>query len=803
MTIRVKKLSRRERRRRQKASWIAASTLAAYTTLGGGVASIAWARDAAAGPSTAPQSQRPVRRFDIPPGPMDAALEAFRAASGWTVRAADSLTRGVDSPGVSGDLTSEQALQQLLAGSKLTFDIVGPEAASIALRLRESVVVSARAAMPSSPKYTEALRDTPQTITVIPAAVIEEQAAMTLRDVLQNVPGLTISAGEGGTPAGDNLTLRGFSARNDVFIDGVRDLGPQSRDPFDLEQVDVVKGPGSVFSGRGSTGGTINLVSKSPSLGASSGAAVSLGTAAAKRATFDVNQPVRWLGAGTAFRLNAVVHEADVPGREVVDNRRWGLAPSLAFGLTGPTRVTASYFHLQQSNLSDYGIPWVPSTNDILVAYRDRPAPVSRDTFYGLVDRDREKLGADLATLRLEHDFGRDVHLRSQARYGRSTRDSIATPPRFASPDSTEINRELRSWQTEDTIWDSQTDLSLDLTTGPVRHSLVAGVGLSDERNLRRTRSAPNMSTTLLDPDPNDAFPYPITPGSVAGDVDGRSAAVYAFDTAHLGQRWELTGGARLDYFDAAGVSTAGPEVGRIDRMPSFRVGVVYKPKTIGSVYAAYGTSTDPSLEGLSYQTANTTIDPEKTRTAEVGTKWDLAKERLSLAASLFEVEKTNARTPGLDPDDPPQVLEGRQRVRGAELGMSGSLTRSWRVFAAYTFLDSEIVESNTPAEVGKTLPNTPRSSVSLWSTCRLPWRLEVGGGVRMVGRRFGNNTNARVVEGYTLFDAMASYPVTRHLDLRLNLTNLTDVYYFDRLGGGHVVPGPARAAVVTAGVKF
>jgi catecholate siderophore receptor len=237
--------------------------------------------------------------------------------------------------------------------------------------------------------------------------------------------------------------------------------------------------------------------------------------------------------------------------------------------------------------------------------------------------------------------------------------------------------------------------------------------------------------------------------------------------------------------------------------MVSWRAGAVYKPKPQGSIYAAYGTSLNPSLEGLSDNTANTAIEPEKTYTAEIGSKWDLVRDRLSLSGAIFRVDKTNARTPGVLPDDPPQVLQGRQRVDGIELGASGTILRNWTVLAGYSLLDAKIVDSNTATEVGRRLQNTPRNSFNIWSTYRFFGKLTVGGGPRFVGKRFGNNTNTRFVESYWTVEGMASYPLTNHIDLRLNLYNLNNAYYFDRLGGGHLVPGPARAANLSLGFRF
>jgi catecholate siderophore receptor len=745
------------------------------------------------------QSQQS-QRFDIPPGPLETVLATFQKLTDLQALIPNEKLRAIPSPGVSGVYTVENALAQILAGTGVSYRFTGPKIVTLELEgVAASVEILGRITA-SSPKYTEPLRDTPQTITVIPKTVIEEQGATTLRDVLRNVPGLTMTAGEGGTPAGDNLTLRGFSARNDIFVDGARDLGPQSRDPFNLEQVEVAKGPGSAFTGRGSAGGSINLVSKAPTVNRFFAGTISGGSDATKRFTGDVNLPIK---DRTAFRLNFMAHDSGVAGRDVVENQRWGVAPSILFGLGTRTRLTLSYYYVGQDNISDYGIPWVPATNNALPEFRDKPAPVPRDTFYGFRDRDYEKLRSDLATVKVERDFNDSTTLRNQLRFGYSSRDSLATPPRFANNNSTAINRELRSWIAEDRAFDNQTDLRSRFSTGKIEHSLVAGLALTYENNQRQNRSAPNATTTLLNPNPDDVYAGAITLDPRFGDITGKSVALYAFDTVKLNKYVELNGGLRFDRFDVDGVSTTLVPVKRLDEMVSWRTGIVVKPKEEGSIYVSYATSLSPSLEGLSYSTANTAIEPEKTYNLEVGSKWDLIDERLSINGAIFRVEKTNARTPGILPDDPPQVLQGRQRVQGIELGASGGITRALRVFGAYTLLDSEIVKSNTTAEVGRRIQNTPRNSFNIWATYLLPHRITLGGGPRFVGRRFGNNINTRQVEAYWLLDAMASFPVSRRLDLRLNLYNLTNEYYFDRLGGGHLVPGPGRSVLVSAGFRF
>lgn len=749
----------------------------------------------------ASEQQRQLQ-FNIAADTLEAVLTRFQKTADIQVIIPNDAMRSLASPGVAGLFSPEQALREILRGTGVSYRFTDKKTVILEIHANAETVEVRDESRPvvSSPKFTQPILDTAQTITVISKEVMEEQGATTLRDVLRNVPGLTITAGEGGNPAGDNLTLRGFAARNDIFIDGVRDLSPQARDPFNLEQVDVVKGPGSAYTGRGSTGGSINLINKTPGIRRILAGTLDFGTDSTRRATADINLPI---GDSVAFRLNLLAHHSGVAGRDVVEFDRWGVAPSLTLGVGKPTRLTVSYYKLKQDNISDYGIPWVPNTNNVLVDFRDRPAPVPRDTFYGFRDRDFEKLDSDLVTLKFEKDFNDGLSLRNQFRYANSSRDSMATPPRFASIDSTVINREMRSWITEDKVWDNQTDFVARFSTGKIEHALVTGVNFTRENNTRVTRTAGNSPTTLLNPNPDDVFTGVITVSPIVGDITANSQALYIFDTAKLGSKWELNGGLRWDRFDAEGIVTqTGAPVSRVDRMLSGRAGVVFKPMSQGAIYASYGTSLNPSLEGLSYNTATTVIDPEKTYTLEAGSKWDFFSGRVLLSGAVFRVEKFNARVPGL-PNEPAQVLEGKQRVDGIELSVEGSLTKAWNVLAGYTLLDSATVESRNSSELGKALVNTPRNSFNLWSTYTLRNGFHFGGGARFVDRRFGNTINTRFVDAYWTFDLMASYPISRHLDLKLNIYNLSDKFYFDRIGGGHIVPGPGRSAMLSTSFRF
>jgi len=794
---------RKRARRRGSKYWAAISALSALISSGPALPTRA--------ASLFPQQTQAVNSarssINIPAGPLGLVIDSFRHLTGIEVAFASTSMRNISSPGVACTCSPTQALERLLEKTGISFKFSSPSSVTLEIaNLAASIEIIDKAGALSTPKYTEPLRDIPQTVTVIPSSLMEQQAATSLSDVLRNVSGLTMTAGEGGVPAGDNLTIRGFSARNDIFVDGSRDLGPQTRDPFNTEQVEVAKGPSSAFNGRGSTGGSINLVTKTPRFDRYFAANVNLGTDGTRRVAADINIPLSdlRLGESNAFRLNLLSHRSGVAGRDQVENQRWGVAPSLSLGLTRATRLTLNYFHLDQDNLPDYGVPWVPSTNNVLVEYRDKPAPVPRNSFYGLLARDFENVKSDLGTVRFDWSLSDSSSLRQQFRYGRTTRDSITTSPRFASNDSLVITRNGPSWITGDNILDSQTDFRGDFSTGSIKHSAVIGANITREENKRQLRTVTGTpTTTLFNPDPFQPFNGVIALNPNIGDITGQSQAFYVFDTAQFGKKLQLNGGIRWDRFDVNGINTAQEKIERVDKMLSWRGAVVYKPAETGSIYFAAGSSLNPSLEGLSYSIANTSIEPEKTYTYEVGTKWDLLSQKLLLSAAVFRVDKTNARTPGLSPDDPPQVLDGRQRVDGIELGFTGNITRRWNVFGAYTLLDSEIVESNTPAEIGKHLLNTPRNSMNIWTTYESRWKFTLGGGIRIVGHRYGNNINTRQVDSYWTLDMLASYPINKHLDLRLNLYNLNNAYYYDRLGGGHLVPGAARSANLSLGLRF
>jgi catecholate siderophore receptor len=770
-------------------------------------------------PAAAKQTpQVPVTRaaegisFAIPAGQLDVVLKALTGSAQLTfdVQLPADTVGMLYSPGVSGVFTIDEALRRVLDGTSLTFRRSGSVVTIEIARLAESVEVTGRISTVSTPKLTEPLRDIPQTITVIPRAVMDEQGATTLRDVLRNVAGITFQAGEGGVPAGDQLSIRGFSARTDMFVDGVRDFGGYSRDSFNMEQVEVAKGPTSTLAGRGSTGGAINQVSKAPGLSPIAEATVGAGSASYRRTTLDVNQPLPELAIpGTSIRVNAMWTDIEVPNRDRVASSRWGVAPAIGFGSGTSTRATVSYFKLKQDNVPEYGLPWVPAnTNPELQAFANGAPPVDQSNFYGLIARDYESTDTDLATADVAHDFGRTTIVRNLTRWGRNVRDSVITAPRFLAVNtSTAINRQLQSRDMTDEIVANQTNLTSRLLAGSVGHAITAGMEFSSESSVNYARIGPAAPTAdLYRPNPDDPYPGPIVRSGASTDGTAVSAAVYAFDTLSIGNHVELTGGVRWDRFDVDYTSVAVDGVAtsfaRTDTMTSGRAGAIYKPRPEGSIYVGWGTSFNPSAEGLSLAAANVALEPEKTRNIEAGTKWDLMRQQLSATAAIFRTDKTNARTPGVNPGDPPTVLAGRQRVSGVEFGISGRIRRWWTAIANYAHMTSTIEQSNNAAEVNQNLALTPEHTLSLWTTFDLPGGIGVGGGAQFMDSVFRNATNTTSVPSYWLINSSASYAVNSHLTLRANATNLAGVEYIDRIGGGHYIPGPGRQVTVTATVR-
>jgi catecholate siderophore receptor len=681
-----------------------------------------------------------------------------------------------------------------------------------------------------SKKMTAPLRDSAKTLTVIPQQVIRDTGAMSLTDALRTTPGITFGAGEGGNPNSDRPIIRGFGAESDIFIDGMRDVAAQSREIFNVESVEVSKGPSSAYTGVGSTGGSLNLITKSAKLGDAYNGGYSFGSDQTQRYTLDVNKQ---LTETSAFRLNLMKHENNVAGRDDVDNSRWGFAPSFAFGLGTDTRVMVDYYHLRTDDMPDYGIPLTLSSNRSKY-HVDGPANVSKSNFYGLNDRDYRKSVNDSGTIRIEHDLNENTTLSNSFRMSRSTLDYIVTNPDDSRGNVANglLYRSSKNRNSTSSGFVNQTDLTTKFNTGSLEHSLATGIEFSYQDTHNRGYNvgvastgntcnaallASHDCTSAYDPNPHDSWNGSITDSLAYTDTDAKNSAAYVFDTLKFNEQWSLNLGLRLDHYEIAssGYSTGGrgSVAGNFNREKtsdiwSYQLGVVYKPLPNGSVYAAWSTSSNPSGEtagngGQEIAANNADLDPEKSRNYEVGTKWDFFDDDLSLTAALFRTEKTNARI--TDPDNSSfQVLDGEQRVQGFEFTYTGNITRQWKVFGGYTYMESELVKTSTAADKGNHMPSTPRNSFNLWSTYEVVPKLTLGAGATFVDQRFGNEANSIEIPSYWRYDAMASYKLTKNVDLQLNVQNLTNKRYFDQIFTthyAHVAPG--RTAMMSASFHF
>ena len=775
-----------------------AGMLVASTAITAGVPARADAQSTKASSRTdqPSRSDLPPVHISIPAGPLDSALAGYIRATGVTVHTSASAVRGLQSPGVAGVYTPRHAIEILLQGTPLSYRfanahtvVIENESAGKAALSAVSIVATANHAHSTSPKYTEPLRNTPQSLIVIPQGVIKAQGATTLRDVLRNVPGITINAGEGGATPGDNFNVRGFSARSDMYVDGVRDEGGYARDAFNFEQVEVAEGPASVYNGRGSTGGSINMATKSPTMRQDRNVTLTGGSADRRRATADVNQPLDVAGIpGLALRLNALWNDGGVPGNDEVENRGWGIAPSLAVGLNSATTLKLSYLRTAQDNVPAYGLEDFSGT-----------PPVDTRNFFGLHGLDFERVDADNVTATLEHRFNGSLRLTEQVTRGHSETGRIVTYTRI-----TDGSRSAKSHVTDDYVIDSQTNLTANVATGMIGHDIVTGVELSRERSMfghYTVDGALPVVTDLSNPQTPTGFDPRVTLTPFPRRVTANSLGAYAFDTMKLGEQWQVSAGLRWDHFSPEYADSVSHPVASADAA-SGRVGVVYKPTEAGSIYAAYGNSFNPSIQNLAYDNlTGGNLQPESNHTVEVGTKWEMFKRRLLASWAFFRTDKVNART--ADPTDASiTMLDGNQRVQGMEVHATGNITPSWNVLAGYTYLESKYLKSGTPAQVGMPLNNVPKHSVSLWTTYQLPGHLEIGGGTQYVDRRLlAASKGTAWVPSYHVYNAEIAYHFTNRLDLRLNIDNLTNALYYDN--GRFWVPAPSRSALLSTTAHF
>lgn len=707
----------------------------------------------------------------------------------------------------------------------------------------------------ASGKFTAPLVDVSKSVTVITQEVLTQTNATTLQEALRTTPGITFGMGEGGIPAGDRPFIRGFDSQANVFVDGLRDPGSQSRDMFALEQVDVVKGPDSAYSGGGAVGGSINLATKTARKGNFGEASVGVGTDSYKRVTADLN---RQLGDQVAVRLNLMKEDSDVAGRDEVFVKHQGVAGSVALGLGTPTRASVNLYHFESDDMPDYGIPYsnpvakykpvaagaggstatkpptvAPSLNpQTALNGNGGPLNVDRDNFYGLNDRDFRKTKVDSQTVKVEHDLTDKFMLRNSTRFTQTLNDYVVTNPGDSNASivtGTTLPRSSKTRHSSSEGIVNATEVLGEFMTGTVKHNIAMGFEISrNEVDSRGYVVTGNADANIANPNPDDAWTGTVVRNPQGSRTTTSSRAAYFFDTLSLSPQWLLNLGVRNDEFrtklEGYSVDGTAPTTANLNSDASFvsyQAGVVFKPLENGSIYLNYATAANPSgitsSDGSdNLALTNKDLEPEEVRSIELGTKWNLLNNKLSLTGAIFNIEKTNAKV-NLDANTVSTV--GKQQIKGFELGFAGELTDKWQVFGGYTFMDSSLLETgpsywsksgtnwrynDNAANKGNRFPNTPEHAFSLWSTYKVLPKLTVGGGAYYMSKVYGDAANTKWVPEYWRADAMATYQVDKNFSVRLNIQNLFDETYYDKAYANHMVGvAPGRQATLTGTYKF
>jgi len=681
----------------------------------------------------------------------------------------------------------------------------------------------------SSPKFTAPLRDTPQTVIVIPKQLIEDRGLSSLADVLRTTPGITLGAGEGGTPTGDRPFVRGYEASNDMTIDGIRDFARGYHETFNLEAVEILKGPSSAYGGRGGTGGGINMQTKTPKANSFTEVNIGYGTDDQWSATVDSNLAI---SEHVAARLNVMKMGGHTPGRDYVGIDRTGIAPSLTFGLGTPTRVTLQYSLVKNEDTPDQGFPFSSTAHPEI----KRPIKLKRNTFYGRRHVDFRDAWSKQSTLLFEHDISQDLHIRNITRSTETLNHYFMGRPTFPAtgnpndPDAKYLNGTRTRWRGSEGLV-NQTDLSGTLSTGFITHSFTTGLEFAQDKLYNRsmatvpTTAIPSEQDSLRNPQiPNKKYSYNFTYGEKRRSAEIETRSIYLFDTMELSEKFLFNAGLRYENYEVTHYNynitkdNPKPVYIRKDDLFNYQVGLVYKPVTNASIYLNYSTSSNPAGEnvdqgggadGVGGATGLTNkrdqLKPEETHSIELGAKWDVLNENLSLTAAIFETKKTDARS--TDPVSGDLTLDGNNRVRGIELGINGAITSNWNIWAGYTYMDHEMTHyfsGKTNNYSGNSMKFIPEHSASLWSTYNLLQQLSIGGGATFMGMRYADDENKYELPSYTRYDLMAKYDVADNFYLQLNANNLTNTRLYDSSHVGMFYNvGPGRSYMLSLNYRF
>lgn len=644
-------------------------------------------------------------------------------------------------------------------------------------------------------KIAAPLEDIPQTIDVVSQELIEDQRALSLQDVVKTIPGVGLSSGDGQR---DQVSIRGFSAIADQFVDGFRDDALYFRDLSNIERVEILKGPASVLYGRGSSGGLINRVTKKPGQDVTSLAA-SYGNWADRR--FELDLARADIVPSLSARVTGAVERADsYRDQQFLDRKATGA--SLLFRPSPDSSLLLQADYLNDRRVTDFGIP----------SYRGRPVDVDHGRYYGAADprnNDFSRSEVWSATAVLEHRFTDALSLRDGFRYYDYQLDryntlvgSVNETALTASLNRSNVYRDERGWS-------NQLELTQDLKAG-ARHQLLYGIELSGQTKDQLFNTRNGIATVSLFNPVNPVVPFYIG-GTPQTNNRGRfwGTAAYVQDLVSVGDHWKALVGVRYDRFSqkTAQHLAGQPNLRRVDKAWSPRLGLVWQPTEGQSYYASWSRSFQPSGEAFALAANNKDIEPEETNNREVGAKWRAWDGKLRATASLYELKRTGIKS--TDPATLRLIPIGVQRTRGLELTGAVDMGEGWHALAGYAYMDAKVIRSvardaGQPVQ-GKRATITPRHSGNLWVTKDFGDRFGLGGGVSAVGDRFANPGNTVKLPRYVTVDAMAWYrqgPVI----WQLNAYNLANESYIVSGHGSNPnlnIPGAPRSVMLTARLSY
>ena len=673
----------------------------------------------------------------------------------------------------------------------------------------------------ASPKLTEPLLNTPKTIITIPKEAIKDSGSTSLRDIFRLQPGLTLGSGEGGNAYGDRVFIRGYDARNDIYVDGLRDPGVISRETFAIEQIEILQGPNSTIGGRGTTGGAVNLVNKTPKPGDFTEVEMTLGTGLTKRLSFDVN---RAISPKAALRINGLLHDVEIDGRDEIYDKRQGASVVAIVKPTKAATMMLDYYHLTTDALPDWGHPYDAENN--------RPYKVDRSNFYGLVDRDFHETSADIGTARIQYEFSDSLQLDAQVRRGVTTNAYVVSKPGFSTGSCPGLMLESQVCSTaarrdqENRFTGGQVNLIKDMTIAGHDHTLVAGLEISEEdiENLPFSVDPRGVIHDLHDPDPKQPWFGSVVPGATIRKNSVDTKAFYLLDTIKFNEQWQVSAGLRHDSYDtkaSSGPTDYAEEHSSTNYESDFQnwtIGAAYKPNPIATIYLAASTSSNPPGEQVDAGTSASygglaegfvSYEPERNSSYELGTKWNLLDERLNVSVALFQTNKDNQLLQGGSRGARLYSNDGASRSRGLSLGLTGKASEALSLISGFTYLDTEVREHPFDDEaVGKKLANIPEFSANMMARYQLNPALAFGGTISYQSEVYGGRLAAGStrIPGYVRLDLMSEYRFSESVIARLNVLNATNETYYDTLYASsvpNVYVAPGRSALLSLTVKF